>query len=83
MDLLNFIAGIEFSAGEYASSLDPETQEKLSKGIGKALSMQSPLAIKRANELQAKVKAKTGGESNWFSTLVGSLSRPGKMSDTF
>jgi len=81
--LLNFIAGIEFNAGEYASTLDPETQEKLSKGIGKALAMQSPLAIKRAKDLQAKAKAETGGESNWFSTLVGSLSRPDKMTDTF
>lgn len=83
ISILNFIAGIEFSAGEYASTLDAETQEKLSKGIGKALSMQSPLAIKRANELRAKAKAETGGESNWFSTLVGSLSRPSKMTDTF
>lgn len=83
LNLLNFIAGIEFSAGEYASTLDSETQEKLSKGIGKALSKQSPLAIKRAKELQAKIKEKTGGESNWFSTLVGSLSKPSKMSDTF
>jgi hypothetical protein len=81
--LLNFISGIEFSAGEYASTLDPATQEKLSKGIGKALATQSPLAIKRAKDLQAKAKAETGGESNWFSTLVGSLSRPGKMTDTF
>jgi hypothetical protein len=82
-DLLNFIAGIEFSSGEYAASLDPETQEKLSKGIGKALATQSPLAIKKAKELQAKAKERSGGESNWFSTLVGSLSRPGKMTDTF
>jgi hypothetical protein len=83
ISILNFIAGIEFNAGEYASTLDSETQEKLSKGIGKALSMQSPLAIKRANELKAKAKAETGGESNWFSTLVGSLSKPSKMTDTF
>jgi len=83
ISILNFIAGIEFNAGEYASTLDAETQEKLSKGIGKALSMQSPLAIKRANELKAKAKAETGGESNWFSTLVGSLSKPSKMTDTF
>jgi len=83
INLLNFISGIEFSAGEYASTLDPATQEKLSKGIGKALATQSPLAIKKAKELQAKVKGEAGGGSNWFSTLVGSLSRPSKMNDTF
>lgn len=81
--ILNFIAGIEFSAGEYASSLDPATQEKLSKGIGKVLATQSPLAIKTAQDLQAKVKGETGGESNLLSTLLGSLTRPGKVTDTF
>jgi len=83
LSLLNFIAGIEFSSGEYAASLDPETQEKLSKGIGKALSTQSPLAIKKAKELKAKAAERTGGESNWFSTLMGSLSKPGKVTDAF
>jgi len=80
IQLLGFLSGIKLDSEEYISSLDPETRDRLSKGVGKAMTMQGPLGTKKVAEL----KKKSGGDSsNWISSLFGAFNKPGAMQDTF
>jgi hypothetical protein len=81
-NLIAFLSSIEFSAGEYVSTLDDDTKKQLSSGIGKALSAEGPLQSKRAKELKATTLDR-GDESGFLSGFFNMFSKPGKMQDSF
>jgi hypothetical protein len=80
--LIAFLSGIEFSAGEYVSTLDDDTKKQLSSGIGKALSAKGPLQSKKAKELKATTLDR-GDESGFLSGFFDMFSKPSKMEDSF